>query len=370
MDVYFCKPCKYYSKAVSSFKNHIKSKSHINNCGSKKCTDFSKFKKCMYICSECDDIYTSQKSLNNHICKKDNHTCKKITQPINADTIHVMQTKIDNLEAKILNKDKNHSEQLSKALDIIHYNSETLNTALEIIESSGLFVPDEEEIKNIYNLSTELTDCNTLDDLLKLNLQNMLSYDEFNEDINMCKSLQADISSVPSEISLFLKIIINKHEQDLFPEFIGDILLNYYDVSHTSTSESSNEDISESINLIMSKIKNKNKFKRAKWEKDKTGEKFIDIVLNPIMNSIGEIITDFINVGNYINISDDTLYFMAKCAEIKKKIENDKFTKYIVEYVSDELSFDNVQSLDSDSDNSYAIDFPKKIIIRKKYSAF
>ena len=75
MEAYYCKCCKHYTAKLSHFKDHLESLKHFNHTGEEKeITDYSIFKKTLYICPTCDDVYMSNRSLQYHEAK--NHVVK------------------------------------------------------------------------------------------------------------------------------------------------------------------------------------------------------------------------------------------------------------------------------------------------------
>ncbi len=70
-DVFYCVCCKYYSMKISHFKEHMISQKHVTISGKQfdKNTDLKQFKRTIYCCNNCNIIYMSKRTLDNHIKK-------------------------------------------------------------------------------------------------------------------------------------------------------------------------------------------------------------------------------------------------------------------------------------------------------------
>ena len=75
MEAYYCKCCKYYTPKLSRLKDHLTSKKHTDNGGAVEVDNYNIFKKTLFICSTCDNIYMSKQNLQNHeaMCHTENY---------------------------------------------------------------------------------------------------------------------------------------------------------------------------------------------------------------------------------------------------------------------------------------------------------
>ena len=79
LDAYYCKGCKYYTTKLSHFKDHIESLKHSNQVGKEdEIIDYSVFKKTIYVCPTCDNVYGSKQYLQTHqkTCCAETHITK------------------------------------------------------------------------------------------------------------------------------------------------------------------------------------------------------------------------------------------------------------------------------------------------------
>ena len=69
---FYCRCCGYYTEKLSSFKDHLDSKKHIINSPdikADKSRNINEFQQNVFICTTCDDVYLSNRSLQSHIKK-------------------------------------------------------------------------------------------------------------------------------------------------------------------------------------------------------------------------------------------------------------------------------------------------------------
>jgi hypothetical protein len=104
--------------------------------------------------------------------------------------------------------------------------------------------------------------------------------------------------------------------------------------------------------IIMQKIKKNDKTEKNEWINDKSGKKFTELVLTPLINAVKETLTEFIEFKKLKELNEDILCLMGKCVELKRDISVDKFTKPILRYVSPCFHFDKLKDFIDCDDNS------------------
>ena len=326
MEVYYCKSCKYYTKQLSHFKKHLETQIHelnldkksnqigqtnqinqinkinqINQREQSNTNDYKKFKETLYCCNGCNNIYLTKRSFTNHtkICEI-NFYAKNINK--------------ENYDLKRDLKQKNM--QLNKIIDIAHDNSKTANTSMNMLRYAKLYLSDVKPLeqlegKKIYNV---------------IKYKNPKGTETINEQ--------------------YVKVAIHKFNHNIFANFIGDMIIEHYIPKSKKTANVIATDTSRLCFIIMQRI-NKNKdVEKIEWMNDKSGKKFTELVLEPLINAVKDTLTEFIEFKKTKELNENNLCLMGKCVELKRDIEVNKFTKPILKYVAPSFHFDKIKILD------------------------
>ena len=326
MEVYYCKDCKYHTKKSSNFKKHLASLKHLvasknEDCKNQNC---EKFKRKIYCCDCCDNIYTSNQSLNNH--KKTIHN--------NENMIIVKKdAEISELKQELKSKDA----QLHKALDVAVENSKTTGTTMNILKYAKL----------------HLTDAEPLEQLEKKDVYEVINYN--NPKNTEIKNEQ------------YVKIVIHKFNHGIFADFVGNMILEHYKPKKTKDANLITSDMSRLCFIIMQKVNKKGKVGQKEWINDKSGKRFTELVLHPLTNVIKETLVEFLAFKKNKEMTENLLCLMGKCVELKRDIEVEKFTKPILRHVAPSFHFDNLKLLDDD-DSETSADENNQIIKKIKNS--
>ena len=309
MEVYFCRCCKYFTESEWNFKLHLESKKHSAKApdDNEKDSDTEDYKQKIHICPTCDNIYMSKQSLQYHEPK-----CCTETQ--------ILKNKVVELEQKLEKKDEVHVKQLNKALDIAQVNSKTANASMNMLKYAQTYLNDAEPLE-------ELTG---KDVLQAIKYKNPKKTEPKNE--------------------AYVKIAIHKFTHGIFPNFIGDMIIEHYQPKTKSEANVISTDTSRLCFIVMQKItkKDKNKTEQKEWINDKSGKKFTELVLKPIINAVKETLIEFIEFKRKKELSENLICLLGKCIELKRDIEVDKFTKPILRYVAPSFHFDKLKILEDD----------------------
>ena len=311
MEAYYCKGCKYYTTKLSHFKDHIESLKHSDQVGKDdEITDYSTFKKTIYVCPTCDNVYGSKQYLQTHEAKSH-------------DENNVFKKEIDELKEVIKIKDKQlngKEKQLTKALDIAQVNSKTANASMNMLKYAQTYLNDAEPLE-------ELTGKDVLE---AIKYKNPKGTEPKNE--------------------IYVKTAIHKFTHNIFPNFIGDMIVEHYQPKTKADANVIATDTSRLCFIVMQKItkKDKNKTEEKEWINDKSGKKFTELVLKPIINAVKETLIEFIEFKKKKELNDNSLYLMGECVKLKRDIEVDKFTKPILRYVAPSFHFDKLKILEDD----------------------
>ena len=351
MKAYYCKDCKYYSQKLSSFKKHLSSQNHknnpnilnnsnindvnefndinnINNIGNinnsvEFAIDYEKYKKTLYCCKTCDRIYLSNQYLKNHEMNCVIDTKNIILEKEN----NMIKKENEKLKQKLEIEKKVHDKQINKMLDIARDNSKTANTSMNMLKYAKLYLNDVEPLEQLGG--------NYIYDVIKYN--NPKGTEAINEQ--------------------YVKMAIHKFNHNIFTNFIGDMIIEYYKPINTKNANVIATDTSRLCFIIMQKV-SKGKVEKKEWINDKSGKKFTELVLEPLINAVKDTLMEFIEFKKTKELNENNLCLMGKCVELKRDIEVDKFIKPILKYVAPSFHFDRLKFFDEiedqsvDSDNS------------------
>jgi hypothetical protein len=330
MEEYYCKCCKFHTNRIYNFKEHVNTQKHSNNseiiCNEN--TNYKQFKKKIYCCNTCDNVYMLNRSLINH--KK---TCAGNTE------IEMLKQKVQKLEQVIETKDvllMTKETQLSNVIDVAKDNSKMASTSMNMLKYAKMYLNDVEPLEQLED-----------DDVYKvMNYKNPKNTEIKNED--------------------YVKIVIHKFNHNIFANFIGDMIIEHYKPKETNKTNVIATDTSRLCFIIMQNIKKKGKTEKKEWINDKSGERFTKLILTPLLTIIKKTLDEFVAFKKNKEFSENLLCLMAKCVELKRDIEIEKFTKPILRHVAPSFHFDKLKFMDDDDDKLSEDETQRKIIIKKK----
>ena len=140
----------------------------------------------------------------------------------------------------------------------------------------------------------------------------------------------------------YVKTIIHKINHGIFANFVGDMIISYYKPKNINEANIIATDTSRLCFIIMQKVK-KDKIEQKEWINDKSGKKFTELILKPIINAVKETLIEFIEFKKTKELNENSLCLMGKCVELKRDIEVEKFTKPILRYVAPSFHFDTLK---------------------------
>lgn len=324
MEVYYCGPCKYFTCKLSNFKRHMGAKTHseLSNDTIDENTNMKIYKRKIHCCNNCDKFYTTKKSLQNHELQ-----CLPI------QSVEILKDKIKTLEKQLDLKDN----QLNKALDVAKENSQATNTSMNMLKYANMYLGNVKPLEELKG-----------DDIF-----DVIKYD--------------NPKGTENKNEKYVRTVIHKFSNGVFANFVGDMIIEHYKPKSQNDANFISTDTSRLCFIMMQKVKNKDKIEKKEWINDKSGKKFTELVLNPLMLTIKEILTDYIDFKKHKELDEYLLCQMGKCVELKRDIDVDKFIKPILKYVAPSFHFDKLKFLDEDvSDDEFLPQKTTKIKIRVK----
>lgn len=148
-------------------------------------------------------------------------------------------------------------KQLDKALDIAKENNNTANTTMNILKYAKLY----------------LTDAEPLEELTGDDAYTAIKYKNPN--------------GTESKNETYVKTAIHRFNHRIFSDFIGNVIIEQYAPTTKNTANIISTDTSRLCFITMQKIK-KGKTDKKEWINDKSGKKFTELVLKPIINALKE----------------------------------------------------------------------------------
>ena len=261
----------------------------------------------MFCCDFCDKIYKSKKAFlyhKNNFHNKKNKSNLNITN--NTDNNQIVKSLTDCIGS--------YHTIVKDALQIAKVNSKTANTSMSILKYANLHLNDVEPLKELNS-----------DDISKvIGYKNPKNNESKNES--------------------YVKTAIYKYNHHIFYSFIGDMIVEYYKPTSKNKANVIATDTSRLCFIIMQKI-TKGKKEQNEWINDKSGKKFTELVLTPVINAVKCTLVEFVEFKKKKELNENSLCLMAKCIELKRDIEVDKFTNQILKYVAPYFHFDNLKLL-------------------------
>ena len=314
--VYFCENCKYYTSDMSNFKRHLISNAHIENEKiNKKPVEIKKTN--IYPCSKCDKIYRLRDSYQHH---KKSHL-KKESEII----IKQLKENVDILKEKLNKKIVDENKKLTKIVDDVlviakDSTATSKNNSMSILKYANLHLKDVEPLEK----PSEET------------ISKVIGY--------------KNPKNNESKNETYVKTAIHQFNHHIFHSFVGDMIIQYYKPKTTNKANVIATDTSRLCFIIMQKI-TKGKKEQKEWINDKSGKKFTELVLAPVIDAVKCTLIEFVEFKKTKELSESNLCLMAKCIELKRDIEVKKFTNQILKYVAPHFHFDNLKLLgDVDED--------------------
>jgi hypothetical protein len=363
MEKYVCKTCKYSCEFISQIKNHFELQKHCNNFKlENEHIDYTKLKIKCYECKNCNTEFYNRNCFWRHK-----------TDCANKYKIEVLQNQyrvdMKNVLNIIANKDKEHCEQMNKALDIVKDKekkySEQMNKTLDIVKDNSVVVNNALNVVKInsktINSSMQilryaelyLRDAEPLKQLKKEDTYEVINY------INPDNKENTNTN--------YINIVLHKFKHKNFANFIGDMIIDNFSPKSIEKTNFLSTDTSRLCFIIMEKIKIKEKknenIEKKEWLNDKSGKRFTELILTPIIMSVRDTLTEFISINNEKThlFSPEFMNKLGECVRLVRDIDVGKFTKPILKYVAPSFQFDNLKFLDKNIKNNNSKKTIKKI---------
>ncbi len=319
-----CNLCNYSSDNKVNYLRHCKTKSHLIK------------EEKIYYCYECVKQYKSVNAYKNH--KRNYHDNIINNKPTNNKNINKNKNIINDVDNNKLNNKINNklNIEINNKLDDINNNiNNNINNKLKDIEDK--IDNSKKEVVTVVNKAI-----NKASSLIKYLMENHRSVPPLKKITkNQCiPILRLDYKCPEKDNDYSLQeIFIRDHHRNLFiPNIAKSILkmINYQ-----------NKDIQPIYNTDSTRYNYVIKITADIWNEDKSGIKFTDYIIKPLLRYIRELIEDYIdNYLEKVNMYRNTLYENEQLMDEKEKaytfdiaLTNDYLIKPILKELSPYLRF-------------------------------
>lgn len=350
-----CKVCNYKTERLDNYERHNSTKKHLEKIS------IINDNNTLYKCEKCDKFFKRKWNFTRHI---------EIHKNINFDTDKIIN-KVDD----IINQTNQNNQRIEKKIDkavksasaLIRYLLEHHKNApvLKAIEKDSVI----ETLKLTHNITDEILpqiESESEEDNLSI------SEDDLDEDCkkyykkykkNMLKlreekrdkknRIKEKLFDDPNKFKL-QKEIIKDYKSESIIKYICDIILKNIKKDDVTTQSVFNTDYSR-LNYAI-------KISKRKWDEDKAGSRFIELVIKPTLKCINNLLDEYrLNLSNkyhelrYDEDVNDTEEFknifqnMILIYEIQAKISSTTTLKQIIKELAPNLRLiinDNIDDLD------------------------
>ena len=262
---YNCDICNYETHDFGNFSRHKTSKRHTRKCEeitsteninkqNKKQSD----DKVNINCAYCNKKFTTKTSMYRH----QKHYCQ-------------LREKNDNKVKEIKNKTANQIEELKNKLDQVTKEKEQI---LSLANNSA-----QSNKKSISAMSYALKYFSNAPSI------GLLEDDDFDK---MSKLLMFDADGKLKTERSIEDVILHHHKQNTLHGILGDLIVKIYKKSNPTKQSAWSSDVARLTFIIKDIIGNN---KKSKWIVDKKGIHFTETIINPLLERIKDLLTDYNN---------------------------------------------------------------------------
>jgi proteasome lid subunit RPN8/RPN11 len=245
----------------------------------------------------------------------------------------------------LVNERNNVVEKLASA---VKTSAETANTGMNMMKYAML----------------NYKDAPPLEELSKDQIFSMLDYDNDNIGANLDPEKKKRVSKKYRNKN-YIKLVINNYDNSDLDSFFGKMIVKFFNKENPEDRQVWTADMSR-LSLIIMEVVNKKGEKE--WHHDKSGKKFIDLVIDPMFKVVDSLIDEFLkNTENpklpkpidpqKVNLKkppkvkpsesvSSIMNYRQRACELKIDIKYHRFEKDILKYVAPYFNFDKQKLYD------------------------
>jgi hypothetical protein len=205
------------------------------------------------------------------------------------------------------------------------------------------------------------------------------SDDTDNQDSGKSKTIQqpkATTSKKPQDEvnDKYITQVLYNYENKVLDEFFGNFIVNYFNTEEMKDRKFWTSDVSRLSFIIMQVV---NRAGEKEWNHDKTGKKFVDLVIDPMFDEVVKLLDQFVNnkqkwieenLGKvYIPPSKMTqlMHVQQLAKELQIDIKYNKFTRDILKFVAPHFNFDQTRQVSEQQKKPLEDSIKKKVLPKK-----
>ena len=304
--MYNCNMCNYNTTSIANFKIHCKSKNHINN------------EQNILFCVLCKKKYKTKDSYKTH--KYNSHDKITINNKIKKENT--------------INTNKNSDKNSSKDISNNNLNNNIINNKLDEIKEE--IQNSKKEVVTVVNKA--ITKASSLIKYLMENHRSVPPLKKIKK--NDCiDRLRIDYNCTENDDDYSLqKIFVRDYTNNMFIKNLAKSILNLANYKDKNTQPIYNTDCTR-YNYVV-------KTSTEVWNEDKSGIKFTDCIIRPLLRYIRELNEEYIEALDNINMRKNTFAENEKIILLKDStynldiaLTNDYFIKPLLKELSPYLRF-------------------------------
>lgn len=375
MSEYQCDICNYSTDKYFNFKRHTETKLHIKKCNEKdneiklKKQEWEKEKKeqkknknktirnsGIFICNNCDEEFEDKQAKYRHQKK-----CKGINKITDNKEVPLKGT-IN--KSKLINYSSMSKEQLCELLNkkdellsnLVTTNVNTTTITANVSESAN------KSMSMMKYAMTNFKGAPVLEQLQKPQIKQLMHH-------------EGSLKSRDNVSEYTLELITHYKKYEII-EHIGKLIVAYLGTNVSAEQRQIwTTDVSRLSFIVMEYV---NRKKEKEWCADKTGKRLVDLVIDPILDYICNMLQKYLGFekqreleymkefdNNNKKLCEDSMKNTGIAMAIIKDMRSEKFRKELLKYVAPYFNFD-VNKLDYTKDkkqqSSIIEERPKKAI--------
>jgi hypothetical protein len=152
----------------------------------------------------------------------------------------------------------------------------------------------------------------------------------------------------------YVRLVLCNYENNDLDSFFGKMIVKFFDKENPEDRQIWTADMSR-LSLIIMQVVNKKGEKE--WHHDKSGKKFIDLVIDPMFKVVCLLIDEFIKNVNQtkpkvpkngkplkpFELPETMMRYVQLASELKQDIKYHKFEKDILRFVAPYFNFDTIR---------------------------
>jgi hypothetical protein len=322
---YVCDCCDYHTPLKQNFKRHNTGPRH-----------FKKVKECKkYACQYCGIVFDTRKRKWTH-----EKICEEKTEYVDPP-----EENKDMTTGELFGMFKEYQQQMNSVIGIAKDNTKvaqaTVETSLENAKNVG------KSMNMMKYAMVHFKDAPPLLSLDQNQVFEMLEYDQIK-----VKEPNKPVKPKDEVNDEYITQVLYNYENKAMDSFFGNFIVNFFNTEEMKDRKFWTSDVSRLSFIIMQVV---NREGEREWNHDKTGKKFVDLVIDPMFDEVVKLLDEFVNNKqkwideNFgkVYISPSRMTHLMHVQQLAKELQIDikygKFTKDILKFVAPNFNFDTVR---------------------------